>query len=243
MNADLKRLIRLQTIDLDVQKLKAKVDLFPGISKALDDKLRDASAGVTAAQEKSKNNQANRKKLEMEVGTHESKISKYREQMLSVKTNEEYRALQKEIEHTEAAIRKVEDGILALMLEAEGSQQEIRSAETRLKEDQQRVNQERRELEGEHQKDVSALESCNAERKQLETQISGDLLPRYERVRKFRGGIGISAARDYVCEVCQVRIRPQVFQEIRKNDQIISCDACQRILYDPENLDHPFETV
>ena len=35
----------------------------------------------------------------------------------------------------------------------------------------------------------------------------------------------------------------QVFQEIRKNDQIIACDACQRILYDPENLDHPFETV
>ena len=53
----------------------------------------------------------------------------------------------------------------------------------------------------------------------------------------------VSAARDYVCEVCKVRIRPQVFQEIKKNDQIIACDACQRILYDPENLDHPFETV
>src|SRR5678815_2467110 len=243
MNADLKRLIRLQTIDLDIQQLKTKIDLFPGISKGLDDKLRDANSQVASAQEKSKNNQATRKKLEGEVSGLETKISKYREQMLSVKTNEEYRALQKEIEHTEAAIRKVEDGILALMLEAEGSQQEIRSAETRLKEDQQRVNQERRELEGEHQKDVSALESCNAERKQLETQISGDLLPRYERVRKFRGGIGISAARDYVCEVCQVRSRPQVFQEIRKNDQIIACDACQRILYNPENLDHPFEVA
>jgi predicted nucleic acid-binding Zn-ribbon protein len=243
MNADLKCLIRLQTVDLDIQKLKARIDLFPGISKALDEKLRDANAQVTAAHEKSKNNQATRKKLEVEVGTHESKISKYREQMLSVKTNEEYRALQKEIEHTEAAIRKVEDSILALMVEAETSQQEIRTADARLKEDQQRVNQERRELETEHQKDVSALQSCTAERKELEAQISGDLLPRYERVRKFRGGIGLSAARDYVCEVCQVRIRPQVFQEIRKNDQIIACDACQRILYDPENLDHPFETV
>jgi predicted nucleic acid-binding Zn-ribbon protein len=129
------------------------------------------------------------------------------------------------------------------MLEAESSTQEIRSAETRLKEDQQRVSQERRELESEHQKDVTAIQSYMTERKDLEAQISGDLLPRYERVRKFRGGIGISAARDYVCEVCQVRIRPQVFQEIRKNDQIIACDACQRILYDPENLDHPFETV
>jgi len=129
------------------------------------------------------------------------------------------------------------------MLEAESSAQEIHVAETRLKEDKQRVDRERRELEGDHEKDVSAMQSYVIERRDLETQISSDLLPRYERVRKFRGGIGISAARDYVCEVCQVRIRPQVFQEIRKNDQIIACDACQRILYDPENLDHPFETV
>jgi len=243
MNDDLKRLIRLQTIDLDIQQLKTKIDLFPGISKSLDDKLREANALVTSAHEKVKTDQAMRKKLEGEVSGLESKISKYREQMLSVKTNEEYKALQKEIEHTQDAIRKVEDAILALMLAAETSQQEIRSAETRLKDDQQQVNQERRVLEGDHQKDVSAMQSCVTERKELEAQISEDLLPRYERVRKFRGGIGISAAKDYVCEVCKVRIRPQVFQEIRKNDQIIACDACQRILYNPENLDHPFETV
>jgi len=243
MNADLKRLIRLQTIDLDIQQLKTKIDLFPGISKGLDDKLRDANAQVAGAQEKSKNNQATRKKLEGEVSGLETKISKYREQMLSVKTNEEYKALQKEIEHTQVAIRKVEDSILGLMLEAESSTQEIRQAEVRLKEDQQRVSQERKELEGQHQNDVTAMQSYTTERREVEAQISTDLLPRYERVRKFRGGIGISAARDYVCEVCQVRIRPQVFQEIRKNDQIIACDACQRILYNPENLDHPFETV
>ena len=243
MNEDLKRLIRLQTIDISIQQLKTRIDLFPAISKSLDDKLRDANALVSAIQEKAKNNQTTRKKLEGEVGGLESKISKYREQMLSVKTNDEYKALQKEIEHTQTAIRKVEDSILALMLEAESSQTEIRVAESRLKDDQQRVNQERRDLEGEHQKDVTAMQSYVAERKTLEAEITGDLLPRYERVRKFRGGIGISAAKDYVCEVCQVRIRPQVFQEIRKNDQIIACDACQRILYDPDNLDHPFETV
>jgi len=243
MNADLKRLIRLQTIDLDIQQLGAKIEKFPGISKALDNKLRDAQANVAAAQEKSKTSLATRKKLEGEVSTQEGKISKYREQMLSVKTNEEYKALQKEIEHAQTAIGKVEDSILSLMLEAESNQQEIKSAEARLKEDQQRVSQERSQLEADHQKDVSAMDSYRKERTEVESQISGDLLPRYERVRKARGGIGISAARDYVCEVCQVRIRPQVFQEIRKNDQIISCDACQRILYDPENMDHPFETV
>ena len=243
MNADLKHLIRIQSIDLSIQEIRTNIDKFPSISKALDAKLSASKAALAAAQEKSKTDQTTRKKLEIEVGVFEAKISKYREQMLSVKTNEEYRALQKEIEHAQLAIRKVEDSIISLMLEAESSQNEIKAAEARLKEDQQLVSQERNHLESEHQKEATALEGYLSERKEIETQISADLLPRYDRVRKFRGGIGISPARDYVCEVCQVRIRPQVFQEIRKNDKIIACDACQRILYDPENLDHPFEVA
>jgi predicted nucleic acid-binding Zn-ribbon protein len=243
MNADLKHLIRIQSIDLSIQEIRASIDRFPGISKALDAKLSASTAALATAQEKSRNDQATRKKLEVEVGAAEAKISKYRDQMLAVKTNEEYRALQKEIEHAQVAIRKVEDSIISLMLAAESSQNEIKAAEARLKEDQQLVNQERKQLEVEHQKDASALEAYLVERREIEVQVSSDLLPRYDRVRKFRGGIGISPARDYVCEVCQVRIRPQVFQEIRKNDKIIACDACQRILYDPENLDHPFEVA
>jgi predicted nucleic acid-binding Zn-ribbon protein len=243
MNSNLKQLIRLQRIDLSIPEIRRKIDKFPGISKALDAKLSAATAALDAAREKAKNNQANRKKLESEVQTLEAKISKYREQMMSVKTNDEYKALQKEIEHTQTAIRKIEDTILGLMMEAETSQNDIKMAETRLKEDQQKVSEERKVLEAENRKEMSALESYIEERRGIEASVASDLLPRYERVRKARGGIAVSAARDYVCELCQVRIRPQVFQEIRKNDQIIACDACQRILYDPENMDHPFEVA
>jgi uncharacterized protein len=243
MNQDLKQLIRLQAIDLAVQELRTRIDKFPGISKALDEKLRSAQAALESAKERAKSNQGNRKKLESEIASIESKISKYRDQMMAVKTNDEYRALQHEIEHAQNAIRKIEDDILNLMVDAESSQGDIKSAEARLKEDQQRVDQERKQLTEQNQHDLSALESYLKERKAIETAVSSDLLPRYERVRKARGGIAVAAARNEVCEICQVRIRPQVFQEIRRNDQIIACDACQRILYNPENLDHPFEVA
>jgi predicted nucleic acid-binding Zn-ribbon protein len=243
MNSDLKQLIRLQTIDTSIQELRGRIDKFPGISKALDEKLRSAQAGLDSAKERIKNNQTQRKKLEADITAMEAKISKYREQMLSVKTNDEYRALQHEIEHAQKAIRKIEDDILNLMQDAETVQAEIKAAEARLKEDQQKVNVERTALGEENKRDISALDGYLKERKEIESSISSDLIPRYERVRKHRGGIAVAAARDYVCELCQVRIRPQVFQEIRKNDQIIACDACQRILYNPENLDHPFEVA
>jgi len=243
MNSDLKQLIRLQAIDLSIQELRARIDRFPGISKALDEKLRSAQAAVATAQEKAKSNQGTRKKLESEITAAESKISKYRDQMMAVKTNEEYRALQHEIEHAQQGIRKIEDEILNLMMEAETGQSELKGAEAHLKEDQQKVNIERKQLEEENKRDLGALEGYLKERKEIDASVSPDLISRYERVRKLRGGIGVAAARNEVCEICQVRIRPQVFQEIRRNDRIIACDACQRILYDPENLDHPFEVA
>jgi predicted nucleic acid-binding Zn-ribbon protein len=244
MNSDLKQLIRLQSIDTAIQELRSRIDKFPGISKALDEKLKAAQNGLESTKENAKNNQSNRKKLETEIGTIESKISKYRDQMMSVKTNDEYKALQHEIEHAQLAIRKIEDDILNLMVEAETAQVDVKSAETRLKEDQNKVQAERKQLEEQNQRDLTALDSYVKERKDIEaTLASSDLIPRYERVRKHRGGIAVGPARNEVCEICQVRIRPQVYQEIRKNDQIIACDACQRILYNPENLDHPFEVA
>ena len=243
MNSDLKQLIRLQATDLSIQELRARIDRFPGISKALDEKLRSAQAAVATAHEKAKSNQGTRKKLEGEITAAESKISKYRDQMMAVKTNEEYRALQHEIEHAQQGIRKIEDEILNLMMEAETGQSELKGAEAHLKEDQQKVNIERKQLEEDNKRDLGALEGYLKERKEIDASVSPDLISRYERVRKLRGGIGVAAARNEVCEICQVRIRPQVFQEIRRNDRIIACDACQRILYDPENLDHPFEVA
>jgi hypothetical protein len=243
MNSDLRQLIRLQSIDLAVQEIRARIDRFPSISKALDEKLRAAHAAVGSAKERAKSNQGNRKKLESEISVIEGKISKYRDQMMAVKTNEEYWALQHEIEHAQQAIQKIEDQILNLMMDAETGQADLKAAEAQLMQDQEKVNTERRQLDEQNKRDLSALESYLKERKEIEAAVSSDLISRYERIRKLRGGIGVAAARNEVCEICQVRIRPQVFQEIRRNDQIIACDACQRILYDPENLDHPFEVA
>src|SRR5438034_11542423 len=144
MNSDLKQLIRLQSIDLSIQELRSRVDRFPGISKALDEKLKAAQAALESSKAKAKDNHGQRKKLETEIATIEVKISKYRDQMMAVKTNEEYRALQHEIEHAQSGIRKIEDDILTLMMAAESSQSEIKAAEVRLKEDQQKVDHDRK---------------------------------------------------------------------------------------------------
>ena len=243
MHIDLKKLIRLQAVDLAIQELRATTGVFPAKSKALDEKLSNALAGVERVKEAIRNNQSGRKELESKVTDLEAKISKYREQLMSVKTNEEYKAMVKEIDYSQEAISKVEDQILTLMEASETLAQDLKAAESVLREDEKIVQTDRVSLEKINLKDTATLEANIEERLGLEKEVSADILTHYERVRSARGGIALASASDEACDVCNVRMRPQVFQEVRRNDNIIACESCRRILYDPENLDHPFEVA
>ena len=243
MNSDLKNLIRIQAVDLEIQELRQKTEAFPEKSRALDDLLSSAKAAVRKATDDIQGNQATRKQLEAQVTDVESKISKYKEQLMSVKTNEEYKAMVKEIEYNQVSLGGVEDKILALMVGLETLEDAVKAGEARLAEEEKTVQAERNRLEELNSADTTGLEAYLAERKVLAQEISEDVFFRYERIGKVRGGVALSKASDEACELCNVRMRPQKFQEVRKNDQIITCDSCARILYDPDNLDHPFEVA
>lgn len=243
MNADLKKLIRLQAVDIEIGELRAKTEAFPARSKALDDQLSAAESGVKSAEEAIQANTAARKKLETRVADIGAKVSKYRDQLMTVKTNDEYRAMVKEIEYSQAAARQEEDQILALMEQSEELEAALKAARVRLDQDQETVQGERKRLEELNATDQGALEAYLRERQELEKEVTSDVLSRYEKVRKLRGGVALATASDEACGVCNVRMRPQSFQEVRKNESIISCDSCGRILYAPDNLDHPFEVA
>ena len=53
----------------------------------------------------------------------------------------------------------------------------------------------------------------------------------FEQVARKRNGIAVAEARDGICTICHVRLRPQVFNTVRRNEDIVQCDTCQRILY------------
>lgn len=243
MNADLKKLIRLQAVDLAIDEHRARTDAFPAKSRALDDKLASANDGVERAKSDIRESQAQRKDHEARVADVEARVSKYREQLMSVRTNEEYRAMNKEIEFGRKTIEKEEDRILSIMEEADVLAAALKSAEAVLARDRELVAAERRDLEELNARDLATLEAYRDERKTLASGIDPGVIRHYEHVRRARGGVAIAQAADETCVVCNVRMRPQRFQDVRQNDAIIPCDSCGRILYDPENMDHPFEVA
>jgi predicted nucleic acid-binding Zn-ribbon protein len=117
VHADLERLIALQRLDTAAEAARKKLADEPERDKAFDTRLEAARQRLAAAKDLLAENQNARRTTEKEVAVHQGRLSKFREQAMAVKTNQEYHAIQHEIAHAQAEIKKHEDAMLERMLE------------------------------------------------------------------------------------------------------------------------------
>jgi predicted nucleic acid-binding Zn-ribbon protein len=149
---------------------------------------------------------------------------------MEVKTNKEYTAMLHEIEGVEREIRSREDQILAEMERAEGLSAEVKAEEEAFKDAEGRSREGGRALD----ERARALEEERArvaiERDAVAATISADALELFQRVARLRG-VAVAEARDGMCQVCHLKLRLQMYAEIKHNEEIQQCPACNRILY------------
>ena len=231
MNSDLERLIALQKLDSAAHAAERGLADEPERERALDARLDAATQHVAAAKELLAGNAAARRDIEKEVAVHTGRLSKFRETAMAVKTNVEYHAVQKEIAFAQTEIKTLEDKILELMLDADDLAGQVKRAETDLAAAQKSVDAERKTMNAEAADMKAALERIAGERAAVVSTMSARVLATFEAISKKRNGVGVAEARDGICTICHVRLRPQVFNNVRANAEIIQCDSCNRILY------------
>jgi predicted nucleic acid-binding Zn-ribbon protein len=230
MLPEIENLLRLQDADKEIRRLQDEVAELPKRVAAIERKLAGTKAGLEAAQAAVKADEATRRKYDTSISDLRGKISKYRDQSLDVKTNEQYKALLHEIQFAEKEISATEDKILELMLNADARDKEVKAAQTKLKAETAEIEKEKIEARDRTAEDEKQLTDWRAKRDQMRAGVNEDLLRHYERVSKFRGS-GISEVRDQKCMACQVMLRPQTYNEVRTGQQTLVCDSCQRVLY------------
>jgi predicted nucleic acid-binding Zn-ribbon protein len=244
MTPELQAVLKLQTLDTRAAALQKEIESLPKQILEIEKKLEAHTRKLEVDRNVVINNQKERKRLEDDTKVHEQKISKLRDQMLQAKNNDQYRAFQNEIGYCETEIRKCEDRILELMGEAEPLENNAKAAEAALKEEKAKVQVEKERAEKRTAEDKEMLRQAMEDRKSVAAEISTQLLAHYERIRKRWHGIVIADATDGRCAACQMRLRPQYFQELRRADKIYFCESCGRILYynPPVNLEHEIHT-
>ncbi len=236
MYSDLKTLIDLQRLDQEIAELSSRIETFPTQIQAIEKQLNDFIHAHEERQQHLNSNQKERRDMEGEIQMIRQKISKHKDQLYLVKTNEQYRAMLKEIEGEEANIRGIEDRILEKMIESEDLQKLVKEASGRLDSEKTRVAQEKANLEAAAKACKEERDQSARERQELAAKLNGDVLVHYERVRKGRGGMALAEVREGKCMGCNVLLRPQLYYDVRSAEGLYECENCARILYSREQL-------
>jgi predicted nucleic acid-binding Zn-ribbon protein len=239
MLPDLDRVIRLQQLETAADEARRKIADHPQRALALDERLAAARAAVDGVKALLTEALTSRRAEEKEVSTVQTRLAKYKDQLLEVKTNREYQAMLHEIETAQNDIKAREDRILETMMKSDEMNAELKKAEAELKTVEKTVAAERQVMEQEVTALQAELDKTAVAREKLAAEIDRHTLAIFETTAKGRKGIAVSEARDGMCMICHVRLRPQVFNEVRRNDSIIQCDSCRRILYFVENTPAP----
>jgi predicted nucleic acid-binding Zn-ribbon protein len=224
-------LLALQDVESRAEDARRRIADAPSRVEALDAELEDARQALEAAKSALAASQAARREHEKEAGVAQQRVSKYKDQLMEAKDNRQFHALQHEIATFSAEVQKIEEQILVRMLEGDELTATVKAAEARLAADTKRVAAQKAAIDTERAQLARDLESLQRQRADIAAGLPPALVAMFESMFKARRGTALSKAVDGLCEACRVRIRPALYNEIRRGDQIIQCESCQRILY------------
>ena len=231
MLESLSSLVALQALDTAADAARKKINEVPAAERALDAAVATAQASVDEAKAKVAENGAARRVLEKQVATIDARMAKFEDHKAAVKTNQEFQALNHEIEVAQTSKSALEDQIITLMDEADTLTAALKAAETELADQKKAADASRKSLHADRAKQEAEIARLTAERSVATASIPAAMLTKYDQVAKNRKGIAVAAMMAGHCTACNVRLRPHVEQQVRRNDSIVTCDSCQRILY------------
>jgi len=231
MLADISHAIRLQILDDRTAVLAKEIAALPKHIAEIEKKLESGQRRLEHDRASLSGNQKERKRLEGEIQTSEQKISKLKSQMMEAKTNDQYRAFQHEIDFCGQEIRKFEDRILELMTESEPLEKAVKAAEAALAGEKKEVEAEKAKARERTAVDQKEIDTLTAERKGIVAAMTPRIASEYERIRKGRAGVAIAEVVQGRCSKCNIQLRPQFLQELKRGDAVMVCESCKRMLY------------
>ena len=231
MLPDIQHAIRLQILDDRCMLLAKEIAMLPKHVAEIEKKLEAGQRRLAADRVALGANQTDRKRLEGEIQTNEAKISKLKAQMMDAKTNDQYRAFQHEIDFCTQEIAKHEDRILVLMTDSEPLDKNVKAEEISLAAEKKQVEAEKAGARERSAADKKEIDGLMAERSAIVKEMTPGLAAEYERIRKGRAGVAIAEVIQGRCSKCNIQLRPQFLQEVKRGDAVMVCESCKRMLF------------
>ncbi|MEM7248475.1 MAG: C4-type zinc ribbon domain-containing protein [Acidobacteriota bacterium] len=232
-----RELLKLHLAEQDAWTARKSQERLGRRISELDERIGGAQAKVDQSKAKSEEIATARRALEGDAADLEETRKKYHTQLMEAKTNEVYRTLLAEIEAAAERISEKESAILELMEKDEGIQATLTEAQTELTTAQAETNEELADLRGQVDElevvRLAAQEKVDVARE----DVPANFLRGYDRISASRDGKALAEVEASNCLACRVSVRPQVWVDLLKMQQLHYCPGCGRMLYRRENLE------
>lgn len=231
MHPDLDRLIRLQHIEDDAEMARRAIKSIPDRRAAAEQTVQIRQAELDRANARLAESAATRRVLEKDLAMQQGRLAKFKDQLMGVKTNREYTAMQHEIATADSEVRRLEDLVLENLLEGDELAASVAAAQEALATASQQAADMARTLDTEQVSLEAAIADAARRRDEVARDLDRAWLEVFDSLLPKRARLAVVEARDGHCTVCHVRLRPQIYNQIRLNDAVIQCDSCQRLLF------------
>lgn len=224
-------LLKIQELALEIQAARAVVEEAPAKIEEAEARFRERNAEYVALKERFDALEADRKARNLELQTLEDSRAKFQDSLMQVKNQREYAAVLKEIDAVKAKIGEHEEVILKSMEEVETLGADLEGRAAHIDTERAIVEMERAAVESSVAEAEAAIARATAARTEIESKLSERLVQNVRRVEDGRRGLFLVKAENEMCTACHVRVRPQVYQEIRQATRVHTCGNCKRYLY------------
>ena len=231
MKEKLLSLIKLQECDSQLVKLSAKKKILPENIDKLDKEFSSFKEGIDKNKIKYDELKSRHTESENKIKKLNEGMVKTKARLLEVKNNKEYQAMLKEIEVSESSRGNIETEIISILEELDKLSILVKKDEETLKQSKNKYEQEKKLIEDDLNTIDADVLDWEKKRVDLQKNVTDDLLAMYEKIKKRNKGVGVISVWKAVCNGCHMNIPPQLYNELQKSNELLSCPNCNRIMY------------
>jgi hypothetical protein len=232
VKAELEQLIALQNLDTGIRKLQAELETIPQRRAEIETEHDQRAFEIKELESKRDTARSERVRLELEVAEQRARVERADRNLMSSQNEHEYTSAIREADAARKLISQLETKILEAMEIIEQSETTLKQREPEIKNLQSEMDSAVKAFEGQIRTQQNQLEVSRKERERILGTLPKVMGAMYNRIStRIRDGVAVAEAKNGSCSACFMALRPQVMSEVRRGEDVITCENCNRIIY------------